>query len=494
MVAHELARQLFAPPGTAISHTRHLLAQAAGAHARLLASANAARQEPLMGLRQTLDAYLRSSAASSEKRFVLDHPEFIEALHALTSTSDYLDAWDRMVALPDNSAQVHDAALGCGRLGNVVVAILLRQCRQWRGRVVLATDDYGRVHLPFCDWVLVLMDRDGAGRSLLSHRTICLDLDEREASWSLPDRSCSPLVRMSRRQFDRMFIDNRDDVHAADICFGAGPPWSRFERASRLGHTRIRFEPIGGDAPGPHAELIGGIALTLLGAIEQNAPPIHQQLCQCICAVHGFELPDCASGSIASFSVPSAPGIIGFNVQFTSLDEPRLSPYAFMWLGHELGHTLHYLIDDVAYSHGWQFLENPTDLTPIIPRYGRRLHVRTVFQVPYVHLFEWWLLMFFHERRFAGLPWKLADDSFAVGDELRSEICEAFDVIEQCARLTSAGQAVLVRLRELVAEADSHWRQLAGARPKTRRTDVIEGHSTIGTQTPGKVKRTEVQL
>lgn len=141
-------------------------------------------------------------------------------------------------------------------------------------------------------------------------------------------------------------------------------------------------------------------------------------------------------------------------------DEPRLSPYCFMWLGHELGHTLHYLIDDVAYTHGWQFLENPGETTPTIARYGRSLSVRTLFQVPYVHLFEWWLLMRFHEGGFAGLPWQMSDDAFAVGEDVRDEIAEAFDLIHTHARLTFAGQAVVACLRELVAEADAHWRWL----------------------------------
>ena len=113
-----------------------------------------------------------------------------------------------------------------------------------------------------------------------------------------------------------------------------------------------------------HAELTGGILLRLLAAIEQNAPHIYDQLCQCIRTIQGFELPAYVGGAIASFSVPTSPGVIGFNVQYTSRDEPRLSPYSFMWLGHELGHTLHYLIDDVAYSHGWRLLENPGDMTP----------------------------------------------------------------------------------------------------------------------------------
>src|SRR5262249_24490765 len=154
-----------------------------------------------------------------------------------------------------------------------------------------------------------------------------------------------------------------------------------------------------------------------------------RQLCQCIRTIHGFELPPHAAGQIASFSVPTTPGVIGFNVQYTARGEPRLDPYCFLWIGHELGHTVHYLIDDVAYLHGWRFLENPAEMTPTVPRYGRALSIRTLFQIPYVHLFEWWLLMLFHEHGFAGLPWQIGANTFTVGEDLRAEIHESFEWI-----------------------------------------------------------------
>jgi hypothetical protein len=469
MSAHALARQLFAPPGAVTAHTRHLLAQAAGSHARLLESVRDAHQQPLDRLREALGGYLRGTASASEKRFVLDDPQFVEALHTLASASHDLAAWDATVApgCPHQSAE-RETSIGRGRLGNVVAAVLLRRSRHWCGQIELATDDYGRIHLPFCDWALVLVDENNQGRDLFAHQTLVLDLEEHQARWSLPDRAARPLVRMPRRVFDAMFVDNRVVASSPGVQFGAGSPRPRFERASRLGNTRIRFEPITGDAPSAHAELTGGIVATLLSAIEQNAPQIHDQLCQCIRTIHGFELPPHGCGQIASFSVPTSPGVVGFNVQYTPRDEPRLSPYCFMWLGHELGHTLHYLIDDVAYTHGWRFLENPHEMTPVIPRYGRSLAVRTLLQIPYVHLFEWWLLMQFYERRFAGLPWRMFDDTLAVAKDVRDEIDEAFDLIHQHARLTVTGRAVVERMHELVAEALSHWRQLSGAAVRGR--------------------------
>ena len=69
--------------------------------------------------------------------------------------------------------------------------------------------------------------------------------------------------------------------------------------------------------------------------------------------------------------------------------------------------------------------------------------------------------MCFHERGFAGLPWQISDDTFPVGEDLRHEIDEAFDLIDQHARLSVSGQSVIGWLRELVAEANSHWRRLS---------------------------------
>lgn len=462
MSAHVLARQFFAPPGADSAHTRHLLAQAAGSHARLLDTASATQQVRLDRLRETLGAYLRSSAPSTEKRFVLDDPHFIEALHALSSASSDLSDWDATVAPGCYHAPVHyQAQLARGCLGNVVVALLLRRSRNWCGQIELATDAYGRVHLPFSDWALVLVNESSEGRQLFARQSLVLHLDQHAARWMLPGAEFQLLARMPRSVFEAMFIDNRTDTQAREVEFPDGPLFSRFDRATRLGQTRIRFEPIADDLAPEHADLTGAIVAALVSAIEQNAPAIHDQLAQCIRTIHGFELPDYACGRIDSFSAPTSPGVIGFNVQYTLDDEPRLSPYCFLWLGHELGHTLHYLIDDVAYTHGWRFLENPGEMTPTIARYGRSVTVRTLSQIPYVHLYEWWLLMLFLERGFGGLPWRMPNDWIDVGNDLRDEIDEAFDLIHAHARLTATGQAVFNRLRELAGEANSHWRRLA---------------------------------
>jgi hypothetical protein len=460
MAAYALARQLFAPPGARVAHTRHLLAQAAGAHARLLGCTRDAHRLQLDRLRNHLGDYLRGPAPAADKRRVLDDPQLVEALHVLAPSCHALADWDAAVAPGCNDAPIdRQESVGCGRLGNVVAAVLLSQ-RGWCGRIELATDGYGRLHIPSSDWVLVIVDERRVCRELLAHQPIVLHLDERRVSWLLPGDEAQSLLTMPRPLFEAMFVENRPLASLpAGIDRGVESVRPRFEHMSRLGKTRIRYEPVGGEVPGCHAELTGGILAALLAAIERNAPSIHQQLCQCIRTIHGFELPPYGSGQIASFSVPTAPGVMGFNVEYTPHDEPQLSPLCFMWLGHELGHTLNYLIDDIAYTHGWQFLENPGEITPVIPRYDRALRVRTLFQIPYVHLFEWWLLMKFQQHRFAGLPWRVSDDPVAVGEDLRAEIEESFERIHQHARLTAIGRAVVWRLRELVAEADSHWRQ-----------------------------------
>ena len=404
---------------------------------------------------------MHSQASADEKRYLLNHPHFIEALHALAPCCNELADWDATVAPGCYRAPAdRQAALAPARLGNVAAAVQVRQRRDWRGEIELATDDYGRIRFPFCDWTLVLTGESNAVREPFAHRRVTLRVDDRAALWSLPEEACPRLVRMPSAMFDAMIVDNYAEINARGLEFGPGPPWPRFERASQLGNTSIRYEPIGVDPPEVHAATTGGLIETLLSAIETNAPLIHGQLAQCVRAIHGFELPPCPTGHVASFSVPTTPGVIGLNVEYTRQDEPRLSPYAFMWLGHELGHTLHYLIDDVAYASGWRFLENPRDTTPVLPRYGRGLGVRTLFQMPYVHLFEWWLLIQFYEQDFAGLPWRMFDDAYLVGEDVREEIREAIDLIDAHARLTCAGQAVFQRIRELVTEADARWQAL----------------------------------
>src|SRR5262249_20285207 len=141
-------------------------------------------------------------------------------------------------------------------------------------------------------------------------------------------------------------------------------------------------------------------------------------------------------------------------------DEPRIDALCFTWFGHELGHTKDYLIDTILYQEHVTLLRNAAERTPPIPRYGRTLSVRTLFQVPYVHLYEWALLMDFFEGGFGGLPCGVPADIGGVGDDLAAEIREAFALIDDVAQLTPAGVAALKDFHELFERAEARWRRL----------------------------------
>ena len=171
-------------------------------------------------------------------------------------------------------------------------------------------------------------------------------------------------------------------------------------------------------------------------------------------------MPAASFGLVQSYSQPNEPGVIGFNVCYSSDERPQLSPLCFTWLGHELGHTKHYLIDDLAFGRHWRFLVNPDESTGVVPRYGRALLVRTLFQIPYVHLYEWVLLMDFAAAGFRGLPWRVDEDWRGAGEDIAAEIREAFELIDQRARLTTAGELVLEHLRRLNAQAAARWQRM----------------------------------
>ena len=122
--------------------------------------------------------------------------------------------------------------------------------------------------------------------------------------------------------------------------------------------------------------------------------------------MRGWELPAAGYGTIQSFSDPTLPRVMAINISYGPGDEPRLCPFCFTWLGHELGHTKSYLIETILHVRGESLTTNQSDYTDVLPRYGRALSLRTVLQVPYTHLYEWTLLMDFVEGAFAGLPWR----------------------------------------------------------------------------------------
>jgi hypothetical protein len=244
--------------------------------------------------------------------------------------------------------------------------------------------------------------------------------------------------------------------------------WPRFVRAPLLGRSGIRFESVGGGGDG-HGEQTGAIVAAMIRAVAHNSPSIYRELCAFIHAIRGFELPSAGAGFLQSFSQPVEPGVIGLNVLYSHAEEPLLSPLCFLCLGHELGHTKHYLIDDVVYARRLRFLENGREWTGTIARYGRPLRIRTLFQIPYVHLYEWSLLMDFAHRGFGHLPWSVDDQWRETGEEIAAEIDEAFERILASAQLTPLGLAAIEHLRKLRDDAAARWRKTPAQLSRTAR-------------------------
>jgi hypothetical protein len=312
----------------------------------------------------------------------------------------------------------------------------------------------GRVGFPFSDWSLTLYNNRS---DFLGSQVITLSLGPDEARWRREDATEAPFLVMSRNDCLRMLVDNDDPRDSRQLKFPNDCLKPRLECACPLGHTKIRYEPIGFAACPAHAGLTGGLVRHLLAAIRHNSPGVYRELCTFLRTIRGFELPRSTHGVVASFSDPTLPGVMGLNVCYTPQHEPCADPFCFTWFGHELGHTKNYLSDNILYTQGKTLLRNAAERTDSIPRYGRPLSVRTLFQVPYVHLYEWKLLMDFWQAGFRGLPWRRPAEVGAVGDDLAAEIEEAFALIGERALLTPLGVAALRHFRELFAQAQERW-------------------------------------
>jgi hypothetical protein len=263
---------------------------------------------------------------------------------------------------------------------------------------------------------------------------------------------------MRREDCLNMLLGNSDWVEPHHLkC--PNPHWRpRWQRASPLLHSTINYDPIGFQDLDGHAAQTGGLIEHVLAAIRRNSPVVYHELRAFIHTVRGFELPATNHGVVASFSDPTLPGIMGINISYTEQDEPCSDKCCFTWFGHELGHTKDYLIDNALYARGQSFLLNAADQTKVLSRYGRSLSVRTLFQVPYVHLYEWSLLMDFWEGGFSGLPWRVSVDAGDLGDDLAAEIAEAFALIEEQVRLTPLGLAALQHFHRLFERTEARWR------------------------------------
>jgi len=444
-----LLYRLFRPPGCSAADGEDLYRLAANAHAELFDRACADGSAALGRALAPLKCFLAGVAPAAIKRRLLCHPLFIEGLHALSSYSDSLRTWhDSVAAATPASPSTHAAALG-----NVAIALLLRADPNWCGEIDLCTDVLGRIGFPFSDWTLALHT---VGGDLLPNQIVRLTVGPADAQWRLADPNGPPILLTSRTDCVRMLVGNGEPVDRDRLRMSCGQVRLRLQQAAHFGQSSIRFDPVAfGEG---HAGLTGGVVGRVLGAIRRNSPAVFRELTRLIHTVRGFEFPAASTGTGASFSDPTLPGVIGVGLSYSPHHEPRLDPFCFTWFGHELGHTKDYLCDSVLYGCGRALVMNPADLTEPIKRYGRPLTVRTLFQVPYVHLYEWALLMDFWEAEFRGLPWPAPTGAAAVGDDLAAEIKEAFGLIRAWAKLTSFGEIALRHFRELYALALARWR------------------------------------
>ena len=263
---------------------------------------------------------------------------------------------------------------------------------------------------------------------------------------------------MSRADCLRMIVDNTDPVERGRLQFPHPHLRPRLQCARHVGHSHIRYDAVGFRDFGTHAGLTGGLVERLLAAMRRNSPAVYRDFQTFMHAVRGYEFPPSDYGIVGSFSDPTLPGVMSMNVPYTPRHEPGLDRFCFTWCGHGLAHTKDYLIDTILYGEGRTLVLNPAERTDLIPRYGRPLAVRTVFQIPYVHLYEWALLMDFWDAGFRGLPWRVDGEVEAMGDDLAAEIEEAFALIDKWAMLTPAGTAALSYFHELFELAQGRWR------------------------------------
>ena len=450
-VAQSLVRSLFSVPGRVPTDAESLRRQAAKSHGELLSLA-ASRTELRDRLAPIKD-FLASSAPSIRKRRLLCHPLFVEGLHSLSPFSIDLERWhDRVTSSPQHPP-ADPAAIAS--LGNVALAILLQSDRSWCGRCELCTDVLGRLGFPFSDWTFLLCNNVGAP---LSCRAVSLTLDRVQACWRISDDVDHTFLVMPRDECVRMIIDGAAVVDEKGMLFPDPAVHLKMTCACRLGRSGVRYDPVGFPDDCDHAAVAGGLIAGVLAAIRCDSPIIYREFRTYIRTVRGYEFPRAAC--VASFSDPISPGVIGMSVAYSDDGEPCLDPFCFTWFGHEMGHTKNYLTDNILYARGTPLATNARDCSNSIPRYGRPLSVRTLLQIPYVHLYEWELLMDFIEANFRGLPWKITGGAAAVGNDFAAEIEESFDHIQHWSRLTPLGFAAVDHFHHLFDTSKLRWQSL----------------------------------
>jgi hypothetical protein len=456
-------RRLFGTPGSPDVDTVDLLDLAADAHAGLLSRSNGRADPVIERSLVPIREFLAGPARAADKRRLLCHPLLIEGLHALTPFCGDLRRWhDNVTAAAPVERSPADSAVEATKasLGNVALVARLQRHRYWCGEHGLCTDVLGRIGFPFSDWSLTLHTHRG---EFLANEAVTLTLDHGRASWKL-GADDTPFLVTSRADCLRMILGNDDTLERERLTFPNPHVRPRLQFANRLGRSPIRYDPVGFRDHPAHAGLTGGVIRSLLVAIRRNSPAVYRELCTFTRTIRGFEFPRSESGVVDSFSDPTIPGVIGISIPYTPQDELCLDLFCFTWFGHEMGHTKDYLCDSILHAQGEKLVCNAAERTDVIPRYGRSLTMRTVFQVPYVHLYEFALFMDFWQAGFRGLPWDVGDAA-ALGDDLSAEIAEAFTLIDEWARLTPLGEVALAHFRDLFVAAQKRWQALRASRP-----------------------------
>jgi hypothetical protein len=458
-----LISQLFRSPGCASAGTRQFLVRAADAHFALLsrAAADATQSRSATGeLPATLLSHVnRLPTRAARQRFLLD-PAFIESLHAAAAISPSLAAWHTSIAEP-SIATVCPATTPehADRLGNSLLALRLREDPTWQGGLGLLTDHFGRLRFPLSDWSIELIRRDSGPHSVLADESVTANVTRHSLRLSLAGNEAETVVAVPRNDLLRMLIGNDGALDGRNIVYPSQSTTARLHFAGRIPGWGVRYDPMTFANPA-HAGLTGGLASVLMKAIRINMPDIAGELDRLLVTLRGWELPPAAYGTIQSFSDPTLPRVMSLNVSYADDGAEQIDPFCFTWFGHELGHTKSYLIETILHVLGYSLMPNHGDYTDFVTRYNRRLPIRTLLQIPYTHLYEWALLIAALENDFAALPWLVDGDAIAFGDDLRAEIEEAFDRMNDEVHPTVCGHAVLARLWALSKETSAQWQRL----------------------------------
>lgn len=445
--------EFFQLPGSLQTLETRIPSLAAGVHESLLRGAATTGGMVSKPAERLLELMSCPRARPMRQRLLLD-PLFIRYLHSLARFSAEVREWhDQAAAICPAESDVSGGIADDGLAGNLFLPLMLRADPQWTGAVELKTDGFGRLRFPVCDWSIELTTTPA---SVCVHHPVVVSIDRRHFRWYCADADGSPFLVMPRADSMRMLVANDDEIESGTLSCEDPVVRPKLHRSAALCAEGVCYEPTGFIDNG-RAGVVGGVVERVLAAMRHNSASIHQEFCRYTRTVRGFESPPSDDGFVQSFSDPREPGIVGVNVPCSPDGCLRLDPCCFACFGHELGHTKSYLIDSVAYAAGLKLARNTSDWTEVIPRYGRRLRVRTLLQIPYTHLYELALVVAFVRNDCRGWEWCDPQHNHRIAEDLQLEIVEAFALIDGCADLTRFGESVFSHLRQQFTQLQSQW-------------------------------------